>query len=98
MHGRVHNGTVCGPDGKVRVLVAQIEDLTNRRKAEHDAREHRERLAHVDRVSLLGEMAAGIAHEINQPLTAISNYADAARRRVSSANIDPDKLLASSKK
>lgn len=98
VHGRVHNGTVCGPDGKPRILVAQVEDLTNRRIAEHEAREHRERLAHVDRVSLLGEMAAGIAHEINQPLTAISNYADAARRRVSSANAEPAKLLSSLEK
>ena len=98
VHGRVHNGTVCGPDGKPRIVVAQVEDLTKRRKAEHEAREHRERLAHVDRVSLLGEMAAGIAHEINQPLTAISNYADAARRRVSSADADPSKLLMSLEK
>ena len=98
VHGRVHNGTVCGPDGKPTLLVAQIEDLTKRRKAEHEVREHRERLAHVDRVSLLGEMAAGIAHEINQPLTAISNYADAARRRVSTSNADPSKLLTSLEK
>ena len=98
VHGRVHSGTVCGPDGKPTILVAQVEDLTSRRQVEHEAREHRERLAHVDRVSLLGEMAAGIAHEINQPLTAISNYADAARRRVSNANIDPDKLLTSLEK
>ena len=78
--------------------MAQVEDLTRRRKAEEEAREHRERLAHVDRVSLLGEMAAGIAHEINQPLTAISNYADAARRRVSSSGTDPAKLLNSLEK
>jgi two-component system sensor kinase FixL len=98
IHGRVHNATVCGPDGRPSILVAQVEDLTRRRKAEQEAREHRERLAHVDRVSLLGEMAAGIAHEINQPLTAISNYADAARRRVLADSADPAKLLKSLEK
>ena len=98
IYGRVHNGTVYGSDGNPTILVAQVEDLTRRRKAEDEAREHRERLAHVDRVSLLGEMAAGIAHEINQPLTAISNYSDAARRRVLSDNADPDKLLTSLEK
>jgi two-component system sensor kinase FixL len=98
IHGRVHNGTVYGSDGRPSFLVAQVEDLTHRRKAEHEAREHRERLAHVDRVSLLGEMAAGIAHEINQPLTAISNYADAARRRVLADSADPAKLLKSLEK
>ena len=98
IHGRVHNGTVYGTDGRPSILVAQVEDLTKRKKAEQEAREHRERLAHVDRVSLLGEMAAGIAHEINQPLTAISNYSDAARRRVLSNNADPEKLLSSLEK
>ena len=37
----------------------------------------RERLTHVARLSTMGEMAAGIAHEINQPLTAITTYAQA---------------------
>jgi C4-dicarboxylate-specific signal transduction histidine kinase len=72
--------------------------MSVRQKAEQEARVHRERLAHVDRVSLLGEMAAGIAHEINQPLTAIANYADAARRRVQSARADPTSLLVSLEK
>ncbi len=98
VHGMVHNGIVYGSDGYPAMLVAQIEDLTDQRKTEQDAIENRERLAHVDRVSLLGEMAAGIAHEINQPLTAIANYADAARRRVGADNADPAKLLSSLEK
>ena len=51
------------------MLVAQVVDLTERLKAEQEVREHREKLAHVDRLNLMGEMAASIAHEINQPLT-----------------------------
>ncbi len=95
VQARIHNGVVFDRVGQPRILVAQVEDLTKRLNAEAEARESRERLAHVDRVSLLGEMTAGIAHEINQPLTAIANYADAARRRVISAELDPDKLLTS---
>ena len=49
-----------------------VTDITGQRSAENEAREHREQLAHVDRLNMLGEMASGIAHEINQPLSAIA--------------------------
>ena len=57
-----------------------VTDITEQRSAESEAREHREHLAHVDRLNLLGEMATGIAHEINQPLTAISLFVQAGGR------------------
>lgn len=66
--------------GKRRRFVAIIRDLTAQREAEKHARSLENRLAHVDRFNLMGEMAAGIAHEINQPLSAIATYAQAARR------------------
>lgn len=59
-----------------------VTDITEQRSAECEAREHREHLAHVDRLNLLGEMATGIAHEINQPLTAISLFVQAGGRMV----------------
>jgi len=49
-----------------------VTDITEQRAAESEAREHREHLAHADRLNMMGEMATGIAHEINQPLSAIS--------------------------
>jgi two-component system sensor kinase FixL len=52
-----------------------IRDISARREAEGRARKHQAELAHVSRVSLAGEMAAGLAHELSQPLTAISAYA-----------------------
>jgi two-component system sensor kinase FixL len=52
-----------------------IRDITSRRQAEARYREHQAELAHVSRVSLAGEMAAGLAHELSQPLTAITAYA-----------------------
>ena len=93
MHVILHCGVVHGEDGKPTMLVTQIEDLTERRKAEAERKAHRERLAHIDRRKLMGEMAAGIAHEINQPLTAIANRTSAVRRRIEAGIIDQAKLL-----
>lgn len=66
--------------GEGRRFVGIIRDIRERVRAEEEARRHRERLAHVTRLSTLGEMAAGIAHEINQPLAAIAAYAQGCSR------------------
>jgi two-component system, LuxR family, sensor kinase FixL len=73
----VHTVSVRGANGSPDRFVAQIEDRTEQLRAQAEVRRQRERLAHVARVSTLGEMAAGIAHEVNQPLTAIANYTQA---------------------
>ncbi len=75
-----------------------VTDITDQRSAESEAREHREHLAHVDRLNLLGEMATGIAHEINQPLTAISLFVQAGGRMSHDGNYEKlpeifDKLI-----
>ena len=75
-------------DGAIEFLVTESHDITERRQAEEEARQHRARVAHVARLSTLGEMAAGIAHEINQPLTAISLFAQAGRRLVDSGKFE----------
>lgn len=75
-----------------KVFVAIILDLTDKKNAEKNLKLQQEQLAHMDRVSMMGEMAAGIAHEINQPLTAISTYANAARRRIKADNVDIESL------
>src|SRR5439155_17873690 len=49
----------------------------------------REEMAHLNRAALMGEMTASVAHELNQPLTAIANNASAARRFLERGNIDP---------
>lgn len=73
--------------GERRYVLATLLDITDRqraelelRKAEKNVSEAREHLAHMARLSTMGEMAAGIAHEINQPLAAISTYAQACKR------------------
>ena len=73
---------ITDSDDQVVFLVTESHDITEQRLAEEEARHHRERIAHVSRLSTLGEMAAGIAHEINQPLTAISLFAQAGKRLV----------------
>jgi len=61
------------PDAEHYTLV--VRDITSRRDAEARDRQRQAQLAHVSRVSLAGEMAAGLAHELSQPLTAILAYA-----------------------
>jgi PAS domain S-box-containing protein len=59
-------------------------DVTRRRQAEDEVRRQREELAHALRVTTLGELAASLAHEINQPLAAIVTNAQATRRLLDS--------------
>lgn len=60
--------------------VVVLRDVTERKQAEERVRRHQAELSHVGRLSTLGEMASGIAHELNQPLTAISTNARACAR------------------
>lgn len=76
------------PDGSVRSFTTVVTDITERRNAEqHLSLQHSE-LAHVTRVSTMGEMATGIAHELNQPLAAIVNYTRGCIRRLQAKQID----------
>jgi two-component system sensor kinase FixL len=61
-------------------FVGFVHDLTEQVREAEAARHRHERLLQVTRLATMGEMAAGIAHEVNQPLTAITNYAQAANR------------------
>jgi two-component system sensor kinase FixL len=63
-------------DGSIR-LDGVLSDVTDRREAEEQSRRHHDELAHVGRLSTMGELVASIAHEVNQPLYAITNYAGA---------------------
>jgi two-component system sensor kinase FixL len=65
------------PEGGV---VVSRTDITERKRAELDAQRSRQELAHVTRVSTMGELTASLAHELNQPLTGILTNAQAARR------------------
>jgi PAS domain S-box-containing protein len=74
---------VFDEQGQVRRIIYRIKDITERLKADADARQHMEALAHVTRVGMMGELTTSLAHEINQPLTAIQSNAEAAQRFMS---------------
>ena len=64
-------------DGK-RIFTGFIHDVTERRKADLRVRDLQTELAHVGRVSEMGTLASSLAHELNQPLTAITSYCQGA--------------------
>jgi two-component system sensor kinase FixL len=80
-------------DPGVTGIVVNSRDVTDRKRAEEEARQRQAELAHVLRVSTIGELAAGLAHEINQPLSAIVAYAKGCARRMRAASGRPDELL-----
>ncbi|ROR94873.1 PAS domain S-box-containing protein [Sinobacterium caligoides] len=80
-------------------FVMVFRDITDFRESQRQLERAREELqsqqqhlAHIERLSTMGEMAAGFAHEVNQPLTAISNYASVAVRFADKEPIDKEKL------
>jgi PAS domain S-box-containing protein len=67
-------------------------DITAVRRAEQELRRHQAELVHVCRLSTMGEMATGMAHELNQPLAAIANYASGCGRRLRRGDDNPEEL------
>jgi two-component system sensor kinase FixL len=84
---------VPGEDGAVAELIASGRDVTERRRAEEQARQHLQSLAHVTRLSSMGEMASTIAHEVNQPLTAVLTYSEACIRLLRSGQAKPEEAV-----
>ena len=88
VHARRRDGTVFPVElavgevitGGHRLFAGFLHDISARREAEQRMHELRSELVHVLRLSEMGEMASGLAHELNQPLTAIINYLQACRR------------------
>lgn len=76
---------MADPGGDVTGILCSGDDVTDARQAQAEARESRERMMHVSRLATMGEMAAGVSHELNQPLAAITTYAQAARRLLDAA-------------
>ena len=66
-------------DGK-RQFIGFIRDLTQRQERERLLQEVQSELLHVSRLSTMGEMASSLAHELNQPLAAVTNYLQGSRR------------------
>lgn len=76
-------------DGE-RVFTGFIRDLTDRHRTQERLEELQSELIHVARVSAMGTMASTLAHELNQPITAVANYVEAVRDLLAEPN--PDEL------
>lgn len=90
----VYNAVARDGDGRALLIISEIIDRSAVHAKEREAQDLRGQLAHVARLGTLGEMVSGIAHEVNQPLTAIANYANACRRLVESGRAQPAELVA----
>lgn len=96
------------PDGNARILLVSgkpigqgesfrgyrgaMRDISGLRKAEQNARKHLQELAHSSRLAVMGEMALGLAHELNQPLAGVVTAAEAASRSLQRPDIRPQFL------
>ena len=79
--------------GTVYALLGITRDITEHKWAEEQGRRHQTELARVARLSTMGEMATGLAHELNQPLSAIANFARGCIRRLRSGDVAPGDLI-----
>lgn len=79
-------------DGDEPRFVGFLHDLSEHKRVEAAAHQAQERVAQFARLSTMGEMAAGLAHEINQPLTAVATYAQAVQRMIDRPEVDPEEI------
>jgi PAS domain S-box-containing protein len=74
------------------LVLAAVADITARKQAELEALRHRDELGHLSRVAAMGELAASIAHELNQPLSGIVSNAAAGQRFIDRGDVDLTEL------
>ncbi len=72
-----------------RFFTGFIRDLTERQQTEARLQELQSELVHISRLTAMGEMASALAHELNQPLSAIANYMKGSRRLLESSTDEP---------
>jgi len=80
VHSIMAARAVRHPDGSIDYIVGLVQDITKRKSAEESLQRLQQELAHIARVTTMGEMASSIAHELKQPLTAIVTNAHACAR------------------
>ncbi len=73
------------------------EALENSARMEREARIQQEKLDHLARLGILGELSSMVAHELNQPLSAIGNFARGMERRIEAGRLEPEPLLDASR-
>jgi two-component system, LuxR family, sensor kinase FixL len=83
-------GEFASPNGNF--FTGFVRDLTDRQEAERRIEDLQTELLHASRLSVMGQMASTMAHELNQPLTAVSNYLEAARHLLSLGASAPEQI------
>ena len=86
-HQRMSGSVVCFKD-----ITADIQRHTQLQQFEENIKEQRKQLSQMERAYTLGEMAAGFAHEIKQPLSSINNFANASIN-IANNNFDKEKII-----
>ena len=81
---------VLNEQGETVLIIPEGRDITERKQAEEEAQRMQQEFAHVMRLSTMGEMASGMAHELNQPLTALVSYCGTALKMAQQLPSLPD--------
>lgn len=83
-------GEFASPSGNF--FTGFVRDLTERQAAERRIEDLQTELLHASRLSVMGQMASTMAHELNQPLTAVTNYLEAGRHLLSTGAVPPERI------
>ena len=83
-------GEFAAPGGNF--FTGFVRDLTERQEAERRIEDLQTELLHASRLSVMGQMASTMAHELNQPLTAVTNYLEAGRHLISLGTVAPERV------
>ena len=84
---------VLNKQGEVSLIIPEGRDITERKQAEENSRRMQLESAHMMRINIMGEMASGMAHELNQPLTALVSYCGTALKMVREIPALPEGLV-----
>jgi two-component system, LuxR family, sensor kinase FixL len=83
-------GEFASPNGKF--FTGFVRDLTERQETERRIEDLQTELLHASRLSVMGQMASTMAHELNQPLTAVTNYLEAGRHMIAQGTGEPERI------
>jgi len=85
----VHEFPLTNAEGEIYAIGGIVTDITERKRAQQALQIAQAELTRVSRLTTMGELAASIAHEINQPLSAVTNNANACLRLLADRNLEP---------
>lgn len=98
VHCMLHAAPLVDGDGKQFGWLSSVLDITENKRIEEIARQQEEQLQFTARLVAMGEMASSLAHELNQPLAAISSYSTGCLNRIEQAGLQQADLVEALKK